>query len=60
MGSIHGDSCDPEIERALERVLASEDLRMHMRSRGLTAAQRLTWDEAGRQMMEVIRKVSEQ
>jgi glycosyltransferase involved in cell wall biosynthesis len=59
-GGIYIDSCDPEIERALERVLASEDLRMRMRSRGLAAAQRLTWDEAGRQMMEVIRKVSEQ
>jgi hypothetical protein len=60
MGSIYIDSCDPEIERALERVLASEDLRMHMRSRGLAAAQRLTWDDAGLQMMDVIRKVSGQ
>jgi glycosyltransferase involved in cell wall biosynthesis len=51
---------EPEIASAMERVLASESLRLEMRVRGLAAAGRLTWDAAARQMMEAIREVSSQ
>jgi len=47
-----------EIGDALTRVLSGEDLRAHMRERGLEAARRLTWEAAARQMMDVIHEVA--
>jgi glycosyltransferase involved in cell wall biosynthesis len=52
------DPDEAAILRALEEVLSSEDLRRRMGEYGQAAAQRLTWDEAARQMMEVIRRVT--
>jgi glycosyltransferase involved in cell wall biosynthesis len=46
------------IARALEEVLSSEDLRRRMGASALQAAQRLTWEQAARQLMDVIRKVT--
>ena len=57
-GGIYIDSREPEIERALITVLSSDELRARMSACGLAAAQRLTWEEAARQMMAVIQKVS--
>lgn len=45
-------------ERALLEVLRSPELRAKMREEGLAAARRLTWDEAARRMMAVLRKVT--
>lgn len=59
-GGIYIDSREPDIERALTEVLSSPDLRAKMSASGLAAAQRLTWQNAAGQMMEVIRKVSTQ
>lgn len=59
-GGLYIEPAQSAIYRALERVLSSEDLRRRMSLAGLAAAQRLTWDAAARQMMEVIRKVSPQ
>ncbi len=50
------DSLEEEISRALEVVLSSPELRFRMGEAGLLAARRLTWDEAARQLMDVIRK----
>jgi len=47
-----------EIADAMDRVLASDELQAHMSQRGLEAASRLTWPNAARQMMEVIRQVA--
>jgi glycosyltransferase involved in cell wall biosynthesis len=52
------DPGEAAILRALEEVLSSEDLRRRMGQCGQAAAQRLTWEEAARQMMYVIRKVT--
>jgi glycosyltransferase involved in cell wall biosynthesis len=57
--SIHIDPIEAEISRALDEVISSRELRTRMSERGLDAARRLTWDNAGRQMMDVICKVSE-
>jgi glycosyltransferase involved in cell wall biosynthesis len=57
-GGIYIDSSAAEIERALVTVLASEVLRAKMSACGLAAAAKLTWEEAARQMMAVIAKVS--
>ena len=56
--SIHIDPIEAEISRALDEVLSSRELRTRMSERGLDAARRLTWDNAGRQMMDVIGKVT--
>ncbi len=48
---------EAEIAQALERVLSSEELRNRMGACGVAAAQRLTWDAAALQMMDIIRKV---
>jgi glycosyltransferase involved in cell wall biosynthesis len=55
---IYIDPREPEILRALEEVLSSEDLRLRMGECGMEAAGRLTWEESARQMMDVIRKVA--
>ena len=47
-----------ELEDALTCVLASPALRSEMSAGGREAASRLTWEAAGRQMANVIRKVS--
>jgi glycosyltransferase involved in cell wall biosynthesis len=52
------DPSEDGIARALAEVLSSEDLRRRMGASGLEAAQRLTWEESARQMMDVIRKVA--
>lgn len=57
-GGIYINSREPEIEQALVTVLSSEELRARMSVCGLAAAQRLTWEQAARQMMAVIQKVS--
>jgi glycosyltransferase involved in cell wall biosynthesis len=56
--SIHINPIEAEISRALDEVLSSSELRTRMSERGLAAARRLTWDYAGRQMMDVIGKVT--
>ncbi len=56
--SMHINPIETEISRALVEVLSSPDLRTRMSERGLEAARRLTWDHAGRQMMDVIDKVT--
>lgn len=57
-GGIFIDSCAPAIEQALETVLSSEDLRRRMSESLLTAASRLTWDEAARQLLHVFQSMS--
>jgi len=47
-----------EIEQALEAVLSSEEMRRRMSQAGLAAAHALTWDNAARQLMEVIEKAA--
>jgi glycosyltransferase involved in cell wall biosynthesis len=57
-GAIYVGPAEQEIAEAMERVLSREDLRVRMRECGLGAAQRLTWEAAARQMIEVIGKVA--
>ena len=57
-GAISIRPVEQEIERALESVLSSEEMRRRISQAGLTAAHSLTWDKAARQMMEVIAKVA--
>jgi glycosyltransferase involved in cell wall biosynthesis len=52
------DPSEAEIGRALEVVLGSEETRKRMGQCGMAAAQRLTWENAAGQMLDVIRKVS--
>jgi glycosyltransferase involved in cell wall biosynthesis len=58
-GGIFIDSNADDIEKALERVLSSEELRRRMSESLLAAASRLTWEDAASQMSEIIRKVSQ-
>jgi glycosyltransferase involved in cell wall biosynthesis len=46
-----------DLERVLQQVLTSDELRQQMRSAGLAAAHRLTWDASARQMVEVMQQV---
>jgi glycosyltransferase involved in cell wall biosynthesis len=48
------------IAAALEQVFSSADQRRSMSTCGVAAAARLTWEEAARQMIAVIQKVSRQ
>lgn len=57
-GAISIRPSEQEIEQALEKVLSSEELRRQMGQSGLAAARALTWDNAARQMMEVIQQVA--
>lgn len=57
-GGIYIGTGEHEIAEAMSRVLLSETIRIHMRQCGLDAAARLTWEAAGRQMLDVIRQVS--
>ena len=57
-GGVFIDPCEQEIAIALEAVLNSKEMQLQMREHGLAAAQRLTWQEAAGQMIEIIRKIS--
>jgi glycosyltransferase involved in cell wall biosynthesis len=48
---------DAALEAALTSVLESEEQRRRMRETGLSAARRLTWDAAARELMSLIQKV---
>jgi glycosyltransferase involved in cell wall biosynthesis len=48
-----------ELEAALKRVLESAELREKMRTNGLVAAGRLTWEAAARQMMNIIHRIGQ-
>ena len=47
-----------ELEAALKRVLESAELRARMRTDGLAAAGRLTWEAAARQMLTIIHQLA--
>jgi glycosyltransferase involved in cell wall biosynthesis len=49
---------EQEIVQALEAVLSSEEMCRGMSEAGLAAAHSLTWDNAARQLMEVIEKTA--
>lgn len=53
-GGIYIEPVGGEIARALELVLSSEEMRLKMSEEAVSAAQRLTWDRAAQQMIEVI------
>jgi glycosyltransferase involved in cell wall biosynthesis len=57
-GGIYIDSSEDAIQRSLETVLRSEELRARMGQRGVAAAARLTWENAARQMIDVIQTVA--
>jgi glycosyltransferase involved in cell wall biosynthesis len=57
-GAISIRPNEREIEGALESVLSSAEMRRQMSQAGLAAAHSLTWDNAARQMVEVIEKVA--
>jgi glycosyltransferase involved in cell wall biosynthesis len=57
-GGIYIHTGADDIAGALDRVLSSPELRRQMSADGLAAASRLTWEQAARQMMDVIRKVA--
>jgi glycosyltransferase involved in cell wall biosynthesis len=59
-GGIYIDPTANEIARALELILSSPDLRRKMSAAGYAAASRLTWNNAARQMMEVVHTVAPQ
>jgi glycosyltransferase involved in cell wall biosynthesis len=51
-------TAEHELQQALKSVLTSDELRQRMRRAGLTAAGRLTWDAAAKQMREVLDQVA--
>jgi glycosyltransferase involved in cell wall biosynthesis len=53
-GGIYIEPVEDEIARALELVLSSEEMRLKMSEEAVAAAQRLTWDHAAQQMIQVI------
>jgi glycosyltransferase involved in cell wall biosynthesis len=55
---IHPDRPD-ELESALSRVLSDESLRQQMSRAGLAAAHSLTWEHAARQLLDIIRPLSQ-
>jgi glycosyltransferase involved in cell wall biosynthesis len=57
-GGVFIDPDEAGILHALEEVLSNEDLRRRMGQCGQAAAQRLTWEAAAGQMMNVIREVA--
>ncbi|MBV8841599.1 MAG: glycosyltransferase family 4 protein [Bryobacterales bacterium] len=56
-GGVYIEPAEDDIARALADVLSSEQKRVEMSERATQAAQRLTWDNAARQMMSVINGV---
>ncbi|MEP6714111.1 MAG: glycosyltransferase family 1 protein [Terriglobia bacterium] len=57
-GGIFIDPSEDQIGSALRQVLSSPELRQTMRAAGLKAAARLTWDQAARQLLDVIANVA--
>ena len=57
-GGIFFDPRGAELEAALERILASEELRRRMGETAAAAAGRLTWQAAAHQMLDVIGRVA--
>lgn len=58
-GALYIDPNDvQDLAGALERVLASPDLRQRMRKAGVAAASRLTWEAAAQQMIAVLNQVT--
>jgi glycosyltransferase involved in cell wall biosynthesis len=57
-GGVFVNPVEEEIAGALETVLSSSELQARMRAAGMAAAGRLTWQNAARQMRDVIRKVA--
>jgi alpha-1,3-rhamnosyl/mannosyltransferase len=53
-GGIYIEPNQAAIASALSQVLADDALRARMREHGMAAAQRLTWDDAARQLIAVI------
>jgi glycosyltransferase involved in cell wall biosynthesis len=49
-----------DLQRNLQQVLSSDALRQKMRSVGLVAARRLTWDAAAQQMIQLMQQVMTQ
>ena len=58
-GALYIDPTDvQDLERVLNRVLTSEELRRRMRGAGVAAASRLTWDAAANQLVQVLNQVA--
>lgn len=58
-GAMYIDPTDQqELERALDTVLSSNELRQQMRRAGVAAAKRLTWDAAAHQLMTILQHVA--
>ena len=58
-GALYIDPTDvQDLERALNRVLTSNELRQRMREAGVAAAGRLTWDAAANQLITVLNQVA--
>lgn len=58
-GGLYIDPADVhDLERVLNRVLMSEELRQRMRRAGVAAASLLTWDAAANQLVQVLNQVA--
>jgi glycosyltransferase involved in cell wall biosynthesis len=58
-GGLYVDPLDiAQLEAALQRVLGSTELRTHMREAGIAAARRLTWENAARDMRDIVHRVA--
>jgi len=58
-GAIYIDPADArDLERALNQVLRSYELRQRMRRAGVAAAARLTWDAAADQLITVLNQMA--
>lgn len=60
-GALYIDPTEQrELEAALERVLASEELRQQMKAAGLAAAERLSWAGAADELRHIFNRVAVQ
>ena len=58
-GAVYIDPSDEQdLERALNQVLGSYELRQQMKVAGLAAAKRLNWDAAADQLREVFDRLA--
>jgi glycosyltransferase involved in cell wall biosynthesis len=58
-GALYIDPTDVrDVERVLNQVLTSDELRQRMREAGVAAARRLTWDAAANQLITVLNQVA--